>query len=95
MTNNNDRAWHLDRRVPLALIVTIAMQTSAAGWFMSSLESRVAELERDSADISLSLIQAENAIHRNEMSVAVFEEKLNAILRSVQRIESNISQGDR
>ena len=48
MTDNLDPAtkdWHLDKRVPVALIVTILMQTSAGFWWASSINERVAQLE--------------------------------------------------
>jgi len=38
--------WHLDRRVPIALIATIAIQTFGAGWLFSQMENRVTQLER-------------------------------------------------
>lgn len=37
--------WHLDKRVPIALIVTIAIQTLAGGFWLGSLANRVATLE--------------------------------------------------
>ena len=40
------RHWHLDRRVPLALIVTIVMQTAGLVWWASSISERVNSLER-------------------------------------------------
>lgn len=44
--STEDKKWHLDRRVPLALIATIAFQTAAALWWASSLNIRVDQLER-------------------------------------------------
>ncbi len=41
-----DNQWHLDRKVPLALIVTIIGQTIVAAWGASNLWTRVGELER-------------------------------------------------
>ena len=41
----NDKQWHLDRRVPLALIAMIAAQTCAALWWASGLDTRVKQLE--------------------------------------------------
>ena len=47
----DDNKWHLDRRVPLALIVTIVLailgQTAAGIWFISDLNRRVGNLEGD------------------------------------------------
>ena len=41
-----DRQWHLDKKVPLALIMTIIGQTVVAAWGASNLWTRVGELER-------------------------------------------------
>lgn len=37
--------WHLDKRVPIALIFTIVMQSMAAVWWASSMQSRLESLE--------------------------------------------------
>lgn len=46
MRNNNSEAtpepWHMDKRVPVALIVAIAIQTAGAIWWASSINERVA-----------------------------------------------------
>lgn len=41
-----DREWHLDKKVPLALILTIILQTGAMLWWAASLSERVNNLER-------------------------------------------------
>jgi len=41
-----DLQWHLDKKVPLALIMTIVCQTIVAAWGASNLWTRVGELER-------------------------------------------------
>lgn len=46
VTDAEDRQWHLDKRVPLALIMTIIGQTVVAAWGASNLWTRVGELER-------------------------------------------------
>jgi hypothetical protein len=46
MANLEDRQWHLDKTVPLALIITIIGQTMIAAWGASNLWTLVTELER-------------------------------------------------
>lgn len=41
-----DNDWHLDKRVPIALIGALALQTGTFIWWASSLTERVAVLER-------------------------------------------------
>jgi len=47
------RRWHLDRKVPLALILTfsltIGVQTCTIVWWASGLTSRVEQLEKQAA----------------------------------------------
>lgn len=48
MTVNKDEAtgkWHLDKRVPITLIVTIIIQTVSFVWFFSKMDSRIGSLE--------------------------------------------------
>jgi len=41
-----DREWHLDKKVPLALIVTLSLQTVAIVWWAASISARVDVLEQ-------------------------------------------------
>jgi len=48
----NGESWHLDRRLPVAIIVALVMQSAGAVWWASkidakqdALESRLAEVE--------------------------------------------------
>jgi len=41
--------WHLDKRIPLALIVTIVMQTLAATWWAASVDARLTFVEDTAA----------------------------------------------
>ena len=37
--------WHLDKRVPIAIIAAIAIQSAGFVWWMAKLDARVAALE--------------------------------------------------
>jgi hypothetical protein len=42
-----DREWHLDKKVPLALILTLALQSGAFIWWAAKADNRLDNLERD------------------------------------------------
>jgi hypothetical protein len=44
--NEDDTRWHLDKRVPLALLFAILVQTGAALWWAAGVNARVEQLER-------------------------------------------------
>jgi len=41
-----DSQWHLDKRVPVAIIFALLMQTIGAFWWAATITERVAHLER-------------------------------------------------
>jgi hypothetical protein len=45
-------SWHFDRRIPIALIVTIIVQTGAAIWWASSVTSFMVESQRTASALA-------------------------------------------
>ncbi len=68
MNKGNDPAtgpWHLDKRVPVALILAIVAQTFGWGWWAASISERVTALElwrSDSKDAAARLAVLESQI---------------------------------
>ena len=57
--------WHLDKRVPLALIVTIFIQTVGIVWWAASISQRVDQIEKRQIERSAQserLVRVEEAI---------------------------------
>jgi cell division protein FtsB len=46
MNKKPERNWHVDRTIPLALILAIGAQTGTAIWWARGLEARVDDLEK-------------------------------------------------
>lgn len=50
MIDKSDERWHIDRKLPIALIVTLVLtfsgQTFTAIWWASKTDSRIEALER-------------------------------------------------
>jgi CHASE1-domain containing sensor protein len=74
-----DRHWHLDRRVPIALIGAILLQSFAAGWFAAELNQRVAAIERFATD-------NRTAVER----IARIEERLDSIKESLAALRASV-----
>lgn len=77
--------WHLDKRVPIAIILTIAFQTFTATWFAATAMARLAN--------------AEEWIKENKQFVQqlpVIQNDISYIKAGLQRIEVKIdrSAGD-
>lgn len=86
-----ERSWHLDKRVPIALIVTIAIQTAGIVWFAAGLYHRIETLERDAIltratinrDAELRVPQADR-LTRVEVKLETIQEGISEIKRVIQ-----------
>lgn len=76
--------WHLDKKVPLALIVTIVVQTCAIVWWASQASARLDQLERR---VEASAPQAERII-RVETKIEAMFESLSEIKNLIRRTAS-------
>jgi hypothetical protein len=82
MTQEEDcKHWTVDKRVPLALIVTIVIQTGGLVWWASSLSERVNSLERRAEQTAP---QADR-LTRVEVKIESVQEGITEIKRLIRR----------
>jgi len=73
--------WHLDKRIPVALIVTLALQTAGVFFWMGQLSVRIDQLE------SQVLRSATNSDRLTRLEV-----QLEQVTQSLDRIESRLER---
>ena len=93
-TDYEKEPWHLDKRVPIALILTIMLQSGAAVWFAASLSFRVDILERDVDRERVVNGQQSAAIHQIENGAARLDEKLDSIITLIERMDRRLERMD-
>ena len=83
--------WHLDKRVPIGLILAILVQTAALGIWLGDLNSRVSSIEHSRYTREQGLV-AEEKINQNRLQVDRLEartvrtlDSINAKLEDIQR----------
>ena len=85
MADGNDTTrseqWHLDKRVPIALILAILLQTGGALWWAAAVSERVNYLEKQ---LSASAPQADR-LTRVEVKIEAIQDGITEIKRLVQR----------
>lgn len=47
-----EKEWHLDKRVPIALIMALVLQTTSIIWWAANLDNRVAQNEKVLTDFT-------------------------------------------
>lgn len=77
MSENNN--WHLDKRVPIALIFTIVAQTFVAGFWLSQLQQRVFFLE-----------EKVDAMAGQDRRLTRLETRMESIIDALGRIEKKL-----
>ncbi|MEQ8267638.1 MAG: hypothetical protein RH982_10610 [Parvibaculum sp.] len=78
-TKDEERAWHLDRRVPIAVIVTLLLQSAAALVWAGAANERLSALET----------RAERIDEMAERTVRL-EERARAVSAALERIEGRL-----
>jgi len=76
--------WHLDKRIPVALILAIFAQTGAGFWWASSISERVTALENwrnDSKEVAA--------------DIAVVKSQITDIKKAVERIDDKLTARER
>ncbi len=80
----SDARWHLDKRVPIALIITFVSaltgQTLGAVWWARGMDARVENLERT----SLSSAPIPDRLTRVEAKLEFMQEGISEIKRLIQ-----------
>ena len=79
--DRSDEQWHVDRKVPIALIVTLFMQTGGFVWFGAKVDARVEALEKQYS------VAAPTATEQGTRLTRV-ETKLEAVQDGISEIKS-------
>jgi cytochrome oxidase assembly protein ShyY1 len=79
-----EREWHLDKKVPIALILTILIQTVAAFWFVARLDHRVEALERSETRATATAPVQADRLTRVEVKLESVQEGITEIKRLIQ-----------
>ena len=76
---NSDSQWHLDKRVPIALILALVLQSTTAVWWAAGLTSRV--------DRNQKMLEDYQANKERVTRLEVYQE---SILRELQGLRSDL-----
>ena len=85
-------SWHLDKKVPVAIIVTLILQIFGAAWIASKLDSRVEALEKSDVrhERSIDVLTTERDGNRERLTR--LEEASKTTLDLVRQVDSKIDR---
>ena len=68
--------WHLDKRIPIALILTLLIYGGIALWWASGIEQRVTVMEREQIKTGAALQAVPERLARLEAILERIEQRL-------------------
>jgi hypothetical protein len=85
MARQNENEWHLDKKVPLGLLLTIVIQTVTLVYvgttWKSDVDSRITALEKTETQTSA-----------NPTRITILEQKFEFISETLKRIERKLDK---
>lgn len=75
------KAWHLDKRVPVAIIFSLILQSAAIVWWASGVTSRLETVER-----------AQGIIVENQKNIIALQSDQRSTATSLVRIETKLDR---
>lgn len=82
----DEASWHLDKRVPIALIVALAIQTGGAIWWASSINQRVVSNEASIVGLKSSRDADRIVASRQAVQLGRIEEQIAAMRSDLGRL---------
>ena len=82
--------WHLDKRVPVALIIAILLQTAGAIWWAANISSRVDHVERRTVSLEDADRRMADTAVRVAETLAAIKTSQDDTRRALDRIERHI-----
>lgn len=77
----DDRSWHLDKRVPIAIIFSLLVQSGSVIWWSASVSERLTAVERK---VDMTAPQADR-LTRLEVNVESIKDSVNEIKATIRK----------
>lgn len=90
MSADPQDSWHLDRRVPVAIIVVILIQTSGAVWWASSMSEKVTQIERRLEGFAQRNTITDNRVANQQIEIAVLAEQVRQTNASINGLSAQV-----
>lgn len=81
-------AWHLDKRIPLAMIGAILMQTATFGFWIGQISNRLEAALETNRRQDVRLEAQENAVNNQAVSAATTTAQLSAVRESLLELKA-------
>lgn len=89
------RQWHLDRRVPVALLIGLLAQAGAAVWWASATSDRLSHVEQRLEGVAARSEALESEVNQQSVTLAVVATRLDDTNQNLDLVRSEIATTNR
>jgi len=89
----NDEGWHLDKRVPIALIIALCVQTGGGIWWASGINTQVIRHDRDLIRVEAVANSNRTAANSQEVQVARLTEQISGLREDIAALVRALNRG--
>jgi peptidoglycan hydrolase CwlO-like protein len=86
-----DNEWHLDKRVPIALIITLLLQFGAGVWWASNANERLDQVERRLEGFADRSDAMRGQINEQGQSIAVLLSRIDDTNTNLDRLRGEVA----
>ena len=79
----NDGGWHLDKRVPIALIIALCVQSGGGIWWAAGINMQVIRHDRDLMRVEEVANSNRRAANSQEVQVARLTEQISGLREDI------------
>jgi len=90
-----EQHWTLDKRVPLALILTLLAQTAGGVWWASNITGRVGVNERALTRLEAVVDATRTSAAQQAVQLGRIEEQISGLRNDVMRVLATIERNNR
>jgi TolA-binding protein len=91
----SDTSWHLDKRVPISLILALLVQTAGMVWWAASLSGRVDVNSRDIRTTQSEMSVLRNSAQTQAVQLGRIEEQISGLRGDISRLTTAIERAQR
>lgn len=92
MTATPDTEWHLDKRFPIALILTIFLQSAAAIWWAATIDAEVEKIGEYVASDRSKISSLEDKVEAGARADAVITQQLRTTADNIHRLSTEVER---
>ena len=86
-----DRQWHLDKRVPVALLFGLMVQGGAGVWWASGANERLSQIERRLEGFATRGEARDNTVNQQGQTIAVLLSRIDDTNRNLDRLREEVT----